>query len=50
MFLSLACLFLGAQPGDDWPKQEAVHLKNIRQLTFYFARAGDHLPGRGEGR
>src|ERR1022692_353367 len=36
-----ACLFLAAQPGDDWQKQEAVHLKNIRQVTRDFVRAGE---------
>jgi TolB protein len=41
MLLSLACFLLGGQPADDWQKQEAVYLKNIRQLTFYFARAGE---------
>jgi TolB protein len=41
MWTVCACLFLGAQPGDDWQKQEAVHLKNIRQVTHDFVRAGE---------
>ena len=36
-----ACLFLAFQPGDDWQKLEAVHLKNIRQVTRDFVRAGE---------
>jgi Tol biopolymer transport system component len=32
---------LVAQAGDDWQKQEAVHLKNIRQVTQEFLRAGE---------
>src|SRR2546427_10851701 len=35
----LICLALQA-PGD-WQQQEAVHLKNIRQLTRDFVRAGE---------
>lgn len=34
-------LVLGGQPGGDWEKQEAVHLKNIRQVTRDFVRAGE---------
>src|SRR5262249_11228509 len=44
MWTVCACLFLAgeaAQPGDDWQKQEAVHLKNIRQVTRDFVRAGE---------
>jgi TolB protein len=41
MFLTLACLVMGAQPGGDWQKQETQYLKNIRQLTVDFARAGE---------
>ena len=41
MWTVCACLFLAAQPGDDWQKQEAVHLKNIRQVTHDFVRAGE---------
>ena len=41
MWTVCACLFLAAQPGDDWQKQEAVHLKNIKQLTRDFIRAGE---------
>ena len=40
MFVLLACLALGADPAD-WQKQEAVHLRNIRQLTSDFVRAGE---------
>src|SRR5262245_33458021 len=40
MFAILACLALGAQPAD-WEKQEAVHLRNIRQVTRDFMRAGE---------
>jgi TolB protein len=40
--LSLLALFaLGAQPADDWQKQESAYLKNIRQLTHDFVRAGE---------
>jgi len=41
MFVVLACLALGADPADDWQKLEAVHLKNIQQLTKDFVRAGE---------
>jgi Tol biopolymer transport system component len=43
MLALLTCLALGvaADAKDDWPKQEAVHLKNIRQLTHDFVRAGE---------
>ena len=41
MFLTLACLLMGAATGSDWQKQEAQYLKNIRQLTVDFARAGE---------
>src|SRR5258707_13453628 len=40
MFALLACLALAADPAD-WQKQEAVHLKNIQQLTTDFVRAGE---------
>jgi Tol biopolymer transport system component len=40
MFAVLACLALGADPAD-WEKQEAVHLRNVRQLTAEFVRAGE---------
>src|SRR5712691_11808726 len=36
----LVCVMLGGPPAD-WQEQEAVHLKNIRQLTRYFVRAGE---------
>src|SRR5262249_26202638 len=35
----VACLALGADA--DWQAQEAVHLKNIRQVTVDFVRAGE---------
>jgi TolB protein len=41
MWTVCACLFLAAQPGDDWQKQEAVHLKNIKQVTHDYVRAGE---------
>jgi Tol biopolymer transport system component len=41
MYLWLACLALGAEPAGDWQKQEAAHLKNIRQVTRSFVRAGE---------
>lgn len=41
MWSLCACVLLVSQPGDDWPKQEAVHLKNIRQVTRDYVRAGE---------
>src|SRR5437764_7937683 len=41
MFLTLATLALAAQTGDDWQKQETQYLKNIRQVTVDFVRAGE---------
>jgi Tol biopolymer transport system component len=40
MLALLACFSLGADPSD-WQAQEAVHLKNIRQVTKDFVRAGE---------
>ena len=40
MFVSLLCLVLAAEP-TDWKEQEAVHLKNIRQVTADYNRAGE---------
>jgi Tol biopolymer transport system component len=40
MLALLACLALGADPAE-WQKQEAVHLRNIRQITADFVRAGE---------
>ncbi len=34
-------LALGADPRDDWQAAESAHLKNIKQLTFDFVRAGE---------
>jgi Tol biopolymer transport system component len=42
MLAWLACLALAADPVTaDWQKQEADHLRNIRQVTADFARAGE---------
>lgn len=41
MFSVCACLFLVGQPAEDWQKLEAVHLKNIKQVTRDFVRAGE---------
>jgi len=40
MLVVLATLAIAAEP-QSWEKEEAAHLKNIRQLTFDFARAGE---------
>src|SRR5215207_9440682 len=40
MFVFLTCLTLGADP-TDWAAQEAPYLKNVRQLTHHFVRAGE---------
>jgi len=39
--LVLPLLLVAAQPNDDWKTAEAVHLKNIKQVTFDFVRAGE---------
>jgi TolB protein len=42
MFHLLLSFSLAADPAvADWEKAEAVHLKNIKQLTFDFVRAGE---------
>src|SRR5262245_1998955 len=41
MLLMLASLALGSPPADDWKAQEAAHLRNIRQVTRDFVRAGE---------
>jgi Tol biopolymer transport system component len=42
MFLALTLSLLTVQaPGDDWQQQEAKYLKNIKQVTFDFVRAGE---------
>jgi Tol biopolymer transport system component len=42
MSFLFAALFLTADPAaDKWKEQEAVHLKNIRQVTHDFVRAGE---------
>lgn len=40
LLLPLA-LALGAEPSDDWKAAESAHLKNIRQVTAGFVRAGE---------
>jgi Tol biopolymer transport system component len=40
MFCLLAALVLAAEP-TDWQQAEAVHLRNIRQVTHDFVRAGE---------
>ena len=40
MLALLACLVLGAD-SSDWQKLETAHLKNIRQVTTDFVRAGE---------
>jgi Tol biopolymer transport system component len=37
----LALLAIGADPATDWEKQEATYLKNVRQVTKDFVRAGE---------
>jgi Tol biopolymer transport system component len=37
----VSALLAPAQPPDDWKAQEAVHLKNIKQVTRDFERAGE---------
>jgi Tol biopolymer transport system component len=41
MLLMLASLVLGSPPADDWKVQETAHLRNIRQVTRDFVRAGE---------
>lgn len=41
MVALLLALAVGADPADDWQKQEAVYLKNIRQVTKDYVRAGE---------
>src|SRR5919201_3472976 len=41
MFSLLASAALLAADPADWPKAEAAHLQNVRQLTADFARAGE---------
>jgi TolB protein len=41
MWSILALLALQGQPDTDWPKLEGVHLKNIRQVSQGFIRAGE---------
>ncbi len=41
MVTLLVFFALGTQPTDNWHKLESVHLKNIRQVTHDFVRAGE---------
>src|SRR5580658_10048792 len=41
MWAAWSILLLSSQPADDFEKQEAKHLKNIRQVTQGFVRAGE---------
>ena len=41
MWAAWTVLLLAAQPGTDFEKLETGHLKNIRQVTFGFVRAGE---------
>ncbi len=41
MWSILALLILQGQPDTDWPKLEAVHLRNIHQVSQGFVRAGE---------
>src|SRR5215475_2462570 len=40
MFICLMLVAFAVQPAD-WQQQEAAHLKNIKQVTFDFVRAGE---------
>src|SRR5579872_5469368 len=40
MYALLACCLVGAEPVE-WEKAESAHLKNIRQVTKDFVRAGE---------
>ena len=39
--LLIAALLTPGQPADDWKAAEAAHLKNVKQVTFDFVRAGE---------
>jgi Tol biopolymer transport system component len=41
MLSLLACLAVAGTPEADWQKQESAYLKNIRQVTHGFVRAGE---------
>jgi TolB protein len=41
MLTILACLAVSISTAGDWHQQEAVHLRNIRQVTHGYARAGE---------
>lgn len=41
MLACLATLALAADPATDWQQLEAAHLRNVRQVTADFARAGE---------
>lgn len=40
-FVTVLALGLAAEPAADWQQAEAVHLRNIRQVTKDFVRAGE---------
>jgi TolB protein len=41
MWSMLVLMSIVSQPADDWARLESTHLKNIRQLTHDFIRAGE---------
>jgi len=41
MFILLTTLALAADPAPEWQKLEAAHLKNIKQVTTDYVRAGE---------
>src|SRR5436305_11261106 len=41
MFAALAALALAADPAADWRQQESRYLKNVRQVTSDYVRAGE---------
>jgi Tol biopolymer transport system component len=41
MFAALAVLALAADPAADWQQQESRYLKNVRQVTSDYVRAGE---------
>src|SRR5271170_1358912 len=41
MWAAWTMLLLSSQPPEDWEKLETRYLKNIRQVTFNFVRAGE---------
>src|SRR5438046_2889137 len=41
MFAALAVLVLAADPAPEWQQQESQYLKNIKQVTHDYVRAGE---------